>query len=90
MGEGRPDVNHGWTWTRGRKQQRQKHLFRIEAEDLQTLDRRSARQSDIALALLEHAAEIDLDTLYGLTLALVDGKSPRKDERDLVVRNSSK
>jgi len=57
---------------------------------LQTLDRRSTRQSDIALALLEHAAEIDLDPLYGLTLALVDGKGPRKDERDLIMRNSSK
>ena len=72
------------------KGQKHKHLLRIEAEDLQTLDCRSTRQSNIALALLEHAAEVDLDTLYGLTLALVNGKGPRKDERDLVMRKSSK
>jgi hypothetical protein len=38
-------------------------LLRIEPEDLQTLHARSARQCDIALALLKHPAEIDLDAL---------------------------
>ena len=53
---------------------------------MQTLHRRSTRQSDVALALLKHATEIDLDALYGLTLTLVDRKGPRKDERDLIGR----
>jgi hypothetical protein len=53
---------------------------------LQTRHRRSARKSDVALALLEHAPEINPDTLYGLTLTLMDGKSPREDERNLVAR----
>lgn len=60
------------------------NLLRIEPEDLQTLHRCSARQSDVALALLKYPAEIDLDALQGLPLALVDGERPRKDERNLI------
>jgi len=45
---------------------------------------RSTRKSNIALALLKHMPKIDLDPLYGLTLTLMDGESPRKDERNLV------
>lgn len=62
------------------------HLLGIEPQDLQTLHRRSPRQGDVALALLEHPAEIDLDALQGLALALVDGQGPCKDERNLVAR----
>jgi hypothetical protein len=74
----------------GLKVAKQRHLFRIEAQDLQTLHRRRTRQSDITLALLKHATEIDFDALYGLALTLVDRKGPRKDERDLLWRNTRK
>ena len=41
------------------------------------------------MALLNHGSEIDLGALYGLTLALVDGEGPCKDERNLVVARYS-
>ena len=69
------------------KGQKHKHLLRIEAEDLQTLHRRSARKRDITLSFLEYTTEIDLDALYRLTLALMDGDGPRKDEGNLMARH---
>ena len=67
-----------------------RHLLRIEPEDLQTLHSRSARQGDVALALLKHPAEIDLDALQGLALALVDGEGPCEDERNLMARRGTR
>ena len=61
------------------KATRQTHIPRVESENLPT-HRHSARQGDLTLALVNHASEVDLDALYGLTLALVDGGGPRKDK----------
>jgi hypothetical protein len=59
----RTDLNRGERQPNHTMVDKAPHLLRIEPEDLQTLHSRSARQSDVALALLKHPAEIDLDAL---------------------------
>ena len=59
------------------------HLLRVEAEHLEAVQRRRPRERNVALALLEHAPEVDLDVLDRLALALVYRHRPGKDEREL-------
>ena len=53
------------------------HLLRFKAEVLKALQKRRARQRDVALALLKHAPQVELDVLDRLPLARVYRHRPR-------------
>ena len=53
------------------------HLLRFEAEVLKALQKRRARQRDVALALLGHPPQVQLDVLDRLPLALMYQHRPR-------------
>ena len=59
------------------------HFLWIESQHLQSRLARSTTERNIGLALLKHFTQVDLDSLYRLTLGFVNGESPGKNQGDL-------